>query len=86
VCTNQLGGNSEYHVFRRQGEPGRPHDHNRLLKTLRGGADSTDGIEITSQALGPAFPAGLMIAMNSRGRNFLFYRWDAVLRELEKEP
>ncbi|HTM51172.1 MAG TPA: phytase [Bryobacteraceae bacterium] len=78
VCTDQLSGNSEYHVFRREGEPGQPHDHNTRLKVVRGGADSTDGIEISSRPLGPMFPAGLMVTMNSSGRNFLFYRWEDI--------
>lgn len=78
VCTDQLAGNSEYHVFRREGEPGRPHEHGRRLKVVRGGADSTDGLEITSAALGPAFPNGLMAAMNSKERNFLLFRWEDV--------
>lgn len=78
VCTDQLKGNSEYHIFRREGESGRPHDHTTLLKIVRGGADSTDGIEISSQPLGPDFPAGLMVTMNSSGRNFLLYRWKDI--------
>jgi 3-phytase len=78
VCTDQLSGNSEYHVFRREGEPGQPHDHSTRLKVVRGGADSTDGIEISSRPLGPMFPAGLMVTMNSSGRNFLFYRWQDI--------
>jgi 3-phytase len=79
VCTDQLAGSSEYHIYKRQGEPGRPHDHNTLIKIVRGGADSTDGLEITSATLGPKFPRGLMVAMNSSGRNFLLYRWDDVM-------
>ncbi|HUQ94894.1 MAG TPA: phytase [Bryobacteraceae bacterium] len=78
VCTDQINGNSEYHVYRREGEPGRPHDHSQVLKVVRGGADSTDGVEITSRPLGPKFPAGILVAMNSRGRNFLFYRWEDI--------
>ena len=78
VCTDQLPGSSAYHVFRREGEPGRPHDHTRELKVVRGGADSTDGLEVTSRHLGPRFPAGLMVAMNSSGKNFLVYRWEDV--------
>ena len=31
VCTDQLNGNSEYHVYRREGEPGKPHDHSVLI-------------------------------------------------------
>ena len=83
VCTDQLPGNSEYHIYRREGEPGRPHDHERLLKIVRGGADSTDGLEVTSQPLGSVFPAGAMIAMNSSGKNFLVYKWEDVARSGE---
>jgi 3-phytase len=53
VCTDQISGNAEYHVFRREGEPGNPHDHTKTLAVFRGGADETDGIEITSRSLGP---------------------------------
>jgi 3-phytase len=75
VCTDQIANNSEYHVFLREGEPGRPHDHSRLLKIVRGGADTTDGLEITSRAVG-GFPFGLVAAMNSKSKNFLLYSWD----------
>ncbi len=73
VCTDQLPGNSEYRVYRREGKTGAPHDHSELVAVLRGGADSTDGIEVTSTPLGTRFPNGLLVAMNSAGRNFLMY-------------
>lgn len=72
VCTDQLEGGSEYHVYRRGGKPG------ELVKIVRGGADSTDGLEITSRPLGPGFPRGAMAAMNSRGKNFFVFRWEAL--------
>lgn len=75
ICTDQLAGSSEYHLFRREGEPGNPHDHSRELGIIQGGADETDGLEVTSANLGSAFPHGLAVAMNSKGRNFLIYRW-----------
>lgn len=78
VCTDQLPGNAKYHVYRREGAPGRPHDHSELVKVFYGGADETDGIEITSAPLGPAFPHGLMVAMNSGPKNFLIYRWEDI--------
>ncbi len=78
ICTDQLATNSEYRIYAREGSPGRPHDHSRLLKVVRGGADATDGIEATSAALGPGFPHGLLVAMNSSGRNFFLYRWESV--------
>lgn len=79
VCTDQIDGNSEYHVFRREGEPGNPHDHTKTVRVVRGGADQTDGLEITSRPLGPRFPRGIMIAMNSGPKNFLVFDWNAVM-------
>lgn len=78
LCTDQIPGNSEFHIYRREGEPGKPNDHTSDIKVVRGGADTTDGLEITSQPLGPAFPAGIMVAMNSGKKNFLIYRWEDV--------
>ena len=78
VCTDQLDGNSEYHVYRREGEPGKPHDHSRELVVVRGGADATDGLDISSRSLGPTLPHGVMIAMNSKPRNFLVFRWESI--------
>ncbi len=84
VCTDQISGNSQYRIYRREGEAGNPHDHSRLVKVVRGGADSTDGIEVTSADLGPDFPSGLLVAMNSIGRNFLVFPWEEVA--LRGEP
>ena len=78
ICTDQLDGSSNYHIFRREGAPGNPHDHSELMKVVAGGADQTDGIEVTSAALGPDFPNGMMVAMNSGPRNFLVFRWEAL--------
>ena len=78
VATDQLDEDSEYHVYPREGAPGNPHDHSREIAVLRGGADATDGIEISSSALGPGLPGGVLIAMNSEPRNFLVFRWQDV--------
>jgi 3-phytase len=77
VCTDQVPGNSEYHVFSREGTRGNSHEH-REIKIFRGGADETDGIEIVSAPLGNLFPHGLMIAMNSTPKNFLVYKWKDI--------
>jgi 3-phytase len=69
VCTDQIPHGSEYRVFRRRGDQAAP------VAVLRGGADSTDGIEVTSAALGARFPRGALIAMHSAGRNFLIFPW-----------
>jgi 3-phytase len=76
VCTDQVENNSRYLVFRREGSPGKPHDHTTVVKVITGGADSTDGLEVLSASLGPKFARGLMVAMNSKGRNFLVYGWE----------
>ncbi len=80
VCTDQLAGDSEYHFYRREGEPGKPHDHSREIVVVRGGADATDGLDISSRSLGPTLPHGLMIAMNSKPRNFLVFSWESIAR------
>ena len=78
VCTDQIDDDSEYHLYPREGTPGNPHDHSREIAVLRGGADDTDGIDISSSPLGPGLPNGLMIAMNSGPRNFLVFRWQDI--------
>lgn len=75
VATDQIDEDSEYHLFSREGTPENPHDHSREVAVLRGGADATDGIDISARALGPGLPHGLMVAMNSAARNFLIFRW-----------
>ena len=77
VATDQLPGNSRYHLYRRDTRPGVSPDH-AVVRVFTGGADSTDGIEATSRDLGPDFPGGLFVAMNSGARNFLFYRWSDI--------
>jgi hypothetical protein len=57
VCTDQIGNGTEDDDYRREGEPGNPHDHSKLVTIILGGADSPDGLEITSRAVGPQFQA-----------------------------
>jgi 3-phytase len=83
VGTDQLEGDSEYHLYPREGAAGNPHDHSREIAVFRGGADATDGIEVTSAALGPGLPHGLLIAMNSTSRNFLIFRWQDVASQVK---
>lgn len=82
VCTDQLDQDSEYHVYPREGTPANPHDHSREVAVLRGGADATDGLEISARPLGRGLPHGAMIAMNSAARNFLVFRWQDVMTAL----
>jgi 3-phytase len=84
VVTDQLDEDSEYHLYPREGEAGAPHDHSREIAVVRGGADATDGIEISSHALGPGLPSGAFVAMNSGPRNFLVFRWQDVAPALPR--
>lgn len=72
ICTDQIPGASRYHLFPRRGA------QSDAVAVLHGTADSTDGIEVVSQPLGPNYPRGLLIAMNSAGRNFLLFPWPAL--------
>jgi 3-phytase len=78
VCTDQLEGNSEYHLYAREGTREDPHDHSREIAVINGGADSTDGLDISSATLGTRLPHGVMVAMNSAPRNFLVFAWDEI--------
>jgi 3-phytase len=64
------------HVFPREGKKGNPHDHPRL-KVLRLAANESDGSEVTSAALGGAFPQGLFVAMSNEGV-FHYYAWPQI--------
>ena len=70
MSVDQLPRESIFHIYKREGEPGRPHDHSAVLLSFKGGADGTDGLDVSSAALGPQFPDGLLVAMNSASRNF----------------
>ena len=85
VATDQIEADSEYHLYPREGAPGNPHDHSREIAVLRGGADATDGIEISSRALGPGLPNGVLVAMNSGPQNFLVFRWQDVAAAVKPE-
>jgi 3-phytase len=75
VAVDQLPGESIFHVYKREGEPGRPHHHSQELFRFQIGADGTDGLDVSSASLGPDFPDGLLVAMNSTSRNFFLVRW-----------
>ena len=74
-----------FRVFRREGEPGAPHNH-RFITTVQVSTNESDGSEVTGVALGDRFPAGLFVAM-SDDRTFHFYSWaDIAGDKLVKTP
>ena len=85
VATDQIDEDSEYHLYPREGQPGQANDHSREIAVLRGGADATDGVEISSMALGPGLPHGALVAMNSGSRNFLVFRWQDLATVVKPE-
>ena len=84
VVVDQIPGGSIVHLYRREGEAGKPHDHSREIATLATGADATDGLDVTSSPLGADFPDGLLVMMNSASRNFLLFRWRDVAAALDR--
>ena len=76
---------NQFRIYRREGEPGRPHEH-PLIKTVAVSAIASDGSEVTSTALGPKFPHGLFVAM-SNGKVFHYYSWDDIAgQDLKRAP
>ncbi|MDP3073461.1 MAG: phytase [Opitutaceae bacterium] len=67
---------NRFRIYRREGEPGRPHEH-VLIKTVPVSAIESDGSEVTAMALGPKFPHGLFVAM-STDRTFHYYAWEDI--------
>ena len=67
---------NRFHVFPREGMHGNPHAHPRL-KLVPTSTIGSDGSEVTSASLGPAFPNGLFIAM-TEGGTFQLYAWPAL--------
>ncbi len=67
VATDQLPGNSEFHVFELE--------NLREVGVFRVGADTTDGIDISA--------TGLFVAMNDSRHNFILASWDAIAKALK---
>jgi 3-phytase len=82
ICSDQIAGGSVLHVYRREGQPGQPHQHDPALAVVTTTADATDGIDGTSAVLGGRFRSGLLAMMNSKGRNFHLYDLSDLLTRL----
>jgi 3-phytase len=65
-----------FRIFRREGEPGDPHDH-RELKVVFVSTNESDGSEVTNASLDDRFRSGLFVAM-SDNRTFHYYSWDDI--------
>ena len=48
---------------------------NKMIQVLQTKADSTDGMDATNRDLGPQFPNGIVVMMDSAEKRFLIYDW-----------
>jgi len=72
IIVSDQGANT-YHIFKREGEPGNPHQHNRI-KVVKLSTNASDGSDVTNAAFGGAFPLGLFVSM-SDDKTFQLYSW-----------
>ncbi|MCX7992191.1 MAG: phytase [Fimbriimonadales bacterium] len=79
LCTEQLEGGSKLHIYPRFGKQTTP------IATINTGADETDGLDVSAHNLGAPFEAGLIVAMNSEGRNFWLYRWADIAAAMQTQ-
>jgi len=87
VSSDQMPGATRVMIYSRSGSLKNPHNQ-PLVVAIPTGADSTDGLDVTSTAL-PGFPAGMLVMMNSAPKNFLLYQWSEVaarLRDSTRSP
>lgn len=68
--------NNTFRLFKREGEPGRPHEHT-LVKAVNVSTIESDGSDVTNVAL-LGFPKGLFVAM-SNGQVFHYYAWEDLI-------
>jgi 3-phytase len=84
ILVSDQQGNA-FRIFKREGEPGDPHDH-RLVKVIEVSTNESDGSEVTNAALGERYPSGLFVAM-SDNRTFQYYSWDDIAgQDLKRAP
>ena len=82
LASDQVPGATRLMIYPRSGSARGPHDQ-PLLAAIPTGADSTDGLDVTSTPM-PGFPGGMLAMMNSTPRNFLLYQWTAVAARLRQ--
>ena len=74
-----------FRVYKREGEPGDPHDH-QVVKIVNVSTNESDGSDVTSAVLDRGFPSGLFVAM-SDNQTFHYYSWDDIAGDdLKKAP
>ncbi len=77
--TDQIEGGSKLWVYPRRGT-----DFSAPLAVLTTASDETDGIEAYGGNLGPKFPEGILVMMNSKDKNFLVYDLRTIRGAIER--
>jgi 3-phytase len=70
---------NKFRIFKREGEPEDPHNH-QLLKVVDVSTNDSDGSEVTNVRLNETFPYGLFVAM-SDDKTFQLYSWADIAGE-----
>jgi 3-phytase len=89
IVSNQ--GEDNYAVYRREGANEHLGKFHVVANSARGvdGASETDGLDVVSAALGPQFPAGLLVVQDGRNlmpsarQNFKLASWQEVMKVLQ---
>ncbi len=68
-------------VYRREGENGDAHRHLLVATIHHAAGEAGDGIAVTPQAYGAAFPHGFLVWHNQARRNFQLYAWEEVAQK-----
>jgi len=83
LVSDQAAG--RFHIFKREGEPGNPHEHTRV-KIVNVSTIDSDGSEVSNVPFDDRFPAGMFVAMSS-DKTFQIYSWqDIAGDDLIKAP
>lgn len=82
LSADQVEGGSAIMVYRREGDGSSPHKHT-LVARVEVESDETDGLDATAKPLGNGFPRGLVVAMNSKGRNFHLFDPGSILDRIK---
>jgi 3-phytase len=77
ISSDQVEGATRLFLYPREGTIGNPHNH-PAISVRQTSSDETDGLDVTARSL-PGYPRGLLVMMNSTGRNFSIYRWDDLV-------
>jgi 3-phytase len=74
-----------FQIFRREGEPGDPHNH-QLVKKIYVSTNESDGSDVSTIPVDGRFPSGIFVAM-SDNRTFHYYSWDDIAGDdLKRAP